>query len=370
MKCLQNRRQHALVDEDSFRRSKLNDSFQFSKSKLFSVDHGCDKDSITHGHGDHEQPVPVLKKKKKRGNRSAPLLMAAFLYGTLNVSLRLVYALPHPPGPSALSATRGWMATICFIPFLRNSSVNSSKAMIKGNSAHWPLWKAALELAIWNFGAQGLLSVGLLSTTSARASFLTQTSVVMTPVISVLSGQKVNSSVWVGCSVAFAGLLLLSGGIGIGSVVPAVVMSSGDLLVLGGAICWSLYMFRMSRLGKAHDEVQLQASKTFLLALLDSSWLVVSTIRNKGTGRDDGGLMSLWVCTLLFYSALGPTTVADVLHQKGQSKMSPSEASVILSTEPIFSAICAAVLMGEIPSIQEGLGGGLILIAAVMASTM
>ena len=43
------------------------------------------------------------------------LCLVALLYGTLNVSLRLVYQLPAPPTAAALSATRGILASLCFV---------------------------------------------------------------------------------------------------------------------------------------------------------------------------------------------------------------------------------------------------------------
>jgi drug/metabolite transporter (DMT)-like permease len=71
---------------------------------------------------------------------------------------------------------------------------------------------------------------------------------------------------------------------------------------------------------------------------------------------------------LLLYSALGPRTVADVLQQKGQKEVSASEANVILSLEPVFTAVCARLLMGETTSLVETIGGGLILLAALIAT--
>ena len=150
-------------------------------------------------------------------------------------------------------------------------------------------------------------------------------------------------------------------------------MKRGDILVLGGSFCWSVYIFRMSRIGKPHSEIKLQAYKTFILTLLDTSWMILSTLRSNGS---TGGIMSLWqgwqnlaAWALLFYSAMAPGILADVLHQIGQKKLSPSNASVILSMEPIFSSICAMIVLDEQPTAKESLGGGLILIAALLVST-
>jgi drug/metabolite transporter (DMT)-like permease len=310
------------------------------------------------------------------------LCLVALLYGTLNVSLRLVYQLPDAPTAAALSATRGWLATMCFLPLiLSTNNINNNKDKEDAANANisvvvqedddstksvytTPLLVAGLELAVWNFLAQGLLNVGLLSTGSARASFLTQTSVVLTPIISLLAGQSIPSTVWMGCGVALMGLTLLSGG---ASGLAGVAFSTGDWLVLGGALSWSLYLFRLSKIATnfASQEIPLQAVKTALLAVLYSVWFATSWSPD---------MVLTWMTNplawaALLYSALGPGMLADVLQQKGQSLVSSaSEANVLLSMEPVFAAVCAYLFMGEITSWTETMGGGLILVAALIAT--
>jgi drug/metabolite transporter (DMT)-like permease len=230
------------------------------------------------------------------------------------------------------------------------------------SSSSSPLLWAGLELAIWNFLAQGLLNIGLLSTGSARASSLSQTSVLFTPVISLLFGQSVPSTVWIGCAIALVGLTLLSGG-GAGM---ALAFSTGDWLVMGGALSWSMYLLRLSKIGSKFNEINLQAIKSIIVAVLDSVWFGFSLWKNPATSF--GWVTHLAAWAALFYSALGPGTVADVLQQKGLKDVSASEANVILSMEPVFAALCAWLLLGEVTSLQETLGGGLILVAALVAT--
>jgi drug/metabolite transporter (DMT)-like permease len=400
------------------------------------------------------------------------LLLVAFLYGTLSVTIRFVYQLSGPPSASALCTARGWLAALCFLPFLwmnkghyknqqtlheqpRSSSniagegesgnqwvedpgdpeitqtaskgghedttstasvSSSSLSPVEQPSQKQPhLWWIALELAGWNFGAQGLVALGLLSTKSARASFLTQTSVVMTPVVSAVAGQTVAPTVWIACVVAFLGLMFLSdassssssleeggedsdgirnnnnnkGGVGTD-------ISIGDLIVLSGSMCWSLYIFRLSSVGDRYDEIELQAAKTFLLALLYSGWLSVSMmIMLVAPSSDDEqlqpqqevgivagiiyvigadltkqwpGWTSLAAWGLIFYSALGPGTIADVMQQKGQAVIHASESNIVLSMEPVFTALLGQAILGEATTWQEKLGGGLIVGAAVIAT--
>jgi drug/metabolite transporter (DMT)-like permease len=63
-----------------------------------------------------------------------------------------------------------------------------------------------------------------------------------------------------------------------------------------------------------------------------------------------------------------PGTLADILQQNAQKYVSASETNVILSLEPVFTALCAWLMLGEVTSMQENLGGGLILIAALIAT--
>jgi drug/metabolite transporter (DMT)-like permease len=286
------------------------------------------------------------------------LILVAFLYGTLNVSLRFVYGFPDPPSASALSSTRGWLAALCFIPLLLKK--NGEEQPVR-ETPQRPLWGMAAELAVWNFGAQGLLTLGLLSTESARASFLTQTSVVMTPLVSALAGQKVNPTVWLGAVCALGGLLLLSDDGGLGNDV-----SASDLIVLAGALCWSLYVFRLSSIGDSYDEITLQAAKTFILALLYSAWFVVAAISSATSLWPGWTNLAVW--GLIFYSALGPGAFADIIQQKGQAVIAASEANIILSMEPVFTAVFGRLILGEVTSWQEKLGGGLILLAALIAT--
>jgi drug/metabolite transporter (DMT)-like permease len=247
------------------------------------------------------------------------------------------------------------------------------------------MWIAALELSFWNFGAQGLINAGLLYSPAARASFLTQTSVVMTPLISALAGESIKSSVWGGCALALVGLFLIStsssaSDVSVGDAVSS--FNQGDAMILLGALSWSTYIFRTSKMASNYSELDLQYTKTVLLAVMYGGWFVtnvVSTLSSAGTSFLSAGwleaLTPLWsgwmnpiVWILLTYSAVGPGAVADLLQQKGQKETSASESNIILCLESVFAAVCAFLLLGEVSSMREIFGGSMIVLAAVLAS--
>jgi drug/metabolite transporter (DMT)-like permease len=228
------------------------------------------------------------------------LCLVALLYGTLNVSLRLVYQLEAPPSAATLSCTRGLLASLCFVPLLAMDRTKGKEVSPISSSSKKGITKlllAGTELAMWNFFAQALLNVGLLSTGSARASFLTQASVILTPMISLIAGQSVSSSVWFGCGVALCGLTLLSGGLGSATI----AFSTGDYFVLGGALSWSFYLFRLSKIGSNFNAINLQAVKTNVLAVFYSIWFGFSVFQQP-VSWVWASSMTVWVA--LFYSAL------------------------------------------------------------------
>lgn len=354
-----------IIDEETPLRHRLDERLQYqSQASELSTNSGSgDTDGRLHDHHDRPKWIFCILPP---GHMF--LILVAFLYGTLNVSLRMVYAEPGPPTASALSCTRGWLALVCFIPFLANQPRSDSSSSNNITPTHSiiparPLVHVASELALWNFGAQALLTLGLESTESARASFFTQLSVVMTPAISAIAGQTVQSTVWIGCVIALCGLVLLcdEGGF-------RLVLSLGDVTVLAGALCWSMYLFRLSAVGEAYNEVRLQGTKTAFLAVLYSIWVAIEVQFGDVTVSPWPGWKNPITWLLIFYSALGPGTVADMVQQKGQATVSASVANVVLSMEPVFTAILGRIFLGEATTLFDKIGGGLIIIASVVAT--
>jgi drug/metabolite transporter (DMT)-like permease len=400
--CFSGNRHSRKADGGEF--SMVNARSPRSLAVGISGDGGDDGDDEAINDDDSDDAAAAALEDATRRGR-ALLCLVALLYGTLNVSLRLIYQLPDAPTAAALSTARGWLASVAFAPLLllhrpsergrrekgdgasSTDDVNVGTSIKSQQSPFLPFLIAGLELAFWNFLAQGLLNIGLLTTSSARASFLTQTSVIITPALSRLFGQRVPPKVWVACGLALVGLSVLSAGggaaapaaPGVPSVRSLVRFSTGDWLVLGAALSWSLYLLRLAKLGPMFDEINLQFVKTTLLAVFYTFWLVGGTVLGGGDGLPKaaaattmgasfGWLMNGVAGLILLYSAVGPGTIADVLQQRGQKQVTASEANVILSMEPIFSALCAWFVLGEVTSMKEAVGGGIILAAALVAA--
>ena len=56
--------------------------------------------------------------------------------------------------------------------------------------------------------------------------------------------------------------------------------------------------------------------------------------------------------------------------KKGQAIVCAAEANVILSLEPVFTAILGLLLLGESTTWHEKIGGGLIVLASIISTSI
>ena len=263
------------------------------------------------------------------------------------------------------------MAALCFVPF-----VYASRAKLP--TMPRAFWAAACELALWNFLSQGLLNVALLYTDAMRVSFIAQTAIVLTPLLAASRGQPVRAVTWLGCLVALLGVGLLASDGGAAAAAAASAgagfrVTAGDALALGGAATSSLYIFRIGEMGKKGLSTDLtQGVKVILLGFLYSLWAAFDGARLVSAG---GSLLQLWPgwtswlgWGVLFYSALVPGALADVLQARGQAKVGAAEAQVLLGAEPLWTAVLGILLLHERLGVMGCAGAALIVLAVLLAS--
>ena len=361
------------------------------------------EDTATNDDGDGDSPVCANPGGVVRGRLM--LLFVSFLFGSLNVSFRLLYDLDGPPSPSVLNLTRGWMVSLAFLPIIlcrfkkkkrrrrrdettegeeevlnaddddqstvatSNHAVTATPAPVASLLSSSPpraLWKVALELSVLNFSSMMMSAMGLTLTPAARASFFGQTTVIMVPLLSLLVGGQVKGLVWLGCICSVTGIIILSQD-GETSPTPGENIRVGDLFNFGATFLWSCIIIRTSQVGSDYDEINLQGTKNMFIACQYTVfWLISSHLYPETSSWDSWNNPIAWA--VLAYSAIGPGCLADVLQQKGQELISASESSLFLAIEPVSTAILSRLILGEETSWLEKLGGACLVAGAIIAS--
>lgn len=189
-----------------------------------------------------------------------------------------------------------------------------------------------LGLGLLLAGGYALQTAGLERTTVSETGFVTGTYVVLTPLLALaLFRVRTGVATWAGVVLAAAGLALLSG-VGAGSPV-------GDLLVLGGAVAYSLQIVLMERSAPRYDAL------AFTLVEMLAALVLLGAV---ALGRGELGVphgTTVWaalVVTGVFASAL-----AYLVQTWAQRRASATRTALAFTMEPVFATLFGVALDGD-----------------------
>lgn len=194
--------------------------------------------------------------------------------------------------------------------------------------------------------------LGMIYTSAGNAGFITSLYIIFVPVFGFLRKQPSSLSVWIGASIAFIGLYLLS-------VDRNFRMETGDLLVFISAIFWAMHLIVLSYLSPRFD-FRVLALGQFLFTGMSSF------------------VLSLFFEQTLFseiHHAIYPIIYAGIisvglgftLQVMGQKNARADHAALILSLEAVVAAFGGWLLLNEQLSSRE-LAGCLLMLLGVLAS--
>lgn len=249
-------------------------------------------------------------------------------------------------GPLLFIAARSFVACVALAPLAARERRRPSV----------PGWRAigtvALAAGVAFFLGAAFQQVGLVTATVTNTGFLTALYVVFTPMVSwVLMGRVPQPLVWLAVAISFVGTWLLGGG-GIAS------FSRGDLLVAVSAMFWALHVVLLGRAARLDTPMSFTALQFAVVgALALTGALMFEEVRLAGLAAaalEIGyvGLLSSALTFTLFAMALRWTQ--------------PTEAAIIVSTETLFAAFGAWLMLGESLPLVGWLGAGAILFATLL----
>lgn len=247
--------------------------------------------------------------------------------------------------PFPFLAIRFAIAFLTILPFVWIQRRHLTKAGI---------WKG-LGLGSFLFGGYATQTIGMQYTTASNAGFITGLSVVIVPALVVLTTRKLPSlSLVFGILSATLGLALLSLG-------DDLRFNQGDLLVLICAFFFALHIFFVGRYAPTENATILAAGQILAVSVLSS---IFSFIFPQGSIQFTS---YAWFGILL--TAIPATSLAFFIQTKMQQFTTPTQTALICSAEPVFSALFAFLLAGEILPLR-GLGGAGLVLAGMLTAEL
>jgi len=268
------------------------------------------------------------------------LLMIAVFWGASYTLTKLALDVLQPFTLTALRLIIGFILSA--IIFYRN--------ILKSN---FRTIKYSLILAAILVGMFITMSYGLKNTTASNAGFLISLAVIIIPVFSYLFlKQKIEKKVVIGVCIAPIGIALLT-------LNGQLSVKSGDLLCILCAVFSALHVVVMGVFTKKVDSIALgilQLGFAGIFCIVFS--MFTETVRLPNTAVSWGATLALSIlCTAVGY----------IVQATSQQYTSATHTGLILSLEPVFSAISGYMLLGEILSLKGYIGAAVLLLSVLIA---
>ncbi len=182
------------------------------------------------------------------------------------------------------------------------------------------------------FGGATLQQVGIVSTTAAKAGFITGLYVVLVPLIGAAMGTRSGLFRWLGAVAAAVGLYLLS-------VEKGFTVAKGDVLVFASAFFFAAHVLLIARIAPRFDPVKLSVIQYAVCSLLN---LAIAIAAEK---VEAASVLGAWLP--IAYGGVFSVGIAYSLQIVAQKNAHPTHAAIILSLESLFAAVGGFLLLGE-----------------------
>lgn len=245
------------------------------------------------------------------------------------------------------------------------------------NAARFVIGTAALLPCVYAFGSRGfrarrrsdalkggalcgaalfccinLQQSALLYVPAGNAIFICSLYMVMVPAVKRLLGVHASPAVWPAVALATAGMWLLSAAGGFS-------LSLGELLCLGCAAGYTCHILLLERFTPRADCFALTTVQFAVVALLSASAMFAFETPSARA------VFLGW--KPLLYSGVVAGAFAYSMQALGQRDYDASAASLLLSTETVFGAVGAWLILGQTMSAREVSGCVLVLAAVILA---
>ncbi|CAJ0819557.1 DMT family transporter [Ralstonia flaminis] len=229
--------------------------------------------------------------------------------------------------------------------------------------ARWPALSRTewgllfLQAAAGSVGYTTLLISGLRHTSAADAGVIIGTLPVVSALIAiVVLGERPGRAVLGAIALATTGVLAIAFQPGSDAAHPL----AGNMLVIGAVVCEGLFILLNKRLRTPVPPLALSTSMSLfglLTALLPALWETPWQLH--------ASTQATHALAAVTYYAIVPTVGGFVLWYAGAARVSGAEAALFTALAPVAAVVFAAVLLGEVVSVQQITG-----IACVLAAVL
>ena len=213
--------------------------------------------------------------------------------------------------------------------------------------------RAGLVLGVLFWGGFVFQTMGIVHTTPSRSAFITALSIPLVPLVAWAAvRQRPHLAILLGILCASAGVYLLTDP---GTGGP----NKGDLLTLGCAVFFAGHIVAAGSVGGAGSAMRILGVQFAVTCLL--AFAAVPFTESPALTPTPGLALAI--------AFLAVSAVATFWFQlRAQRVVPPGETALIFALEPLFASLASWIVLGEVLSVTQWVGGGLVFSAVLLAA--
>ncbi len=286
----------------------------------------------------------------KRMRSNLMLLLTAFLWGSTFVAQKAGTAV----GPLTYNGVRSVIGALVLVPVIvvlrKRKAAGGRQA---GASSRGKLLLGGVLCGLALFTASMLQQTGISYTTAGKAGFITALYAVLVPVLSVIIGKKIRPLIWLCVAIGVAGLYLLCMEPGKWS------LQSGDLMILGCAVVFAVHILIIDHFAPQVEPVEMACIQFAVVGVLGCIGMLIWEKPSLEL------VLSNWLP--IAYAGVLSSGVAYTLQMVALKHADPTEASLIMCLEAVFSVLTGAIVLHETMTGRAAVGCVLIFAAVVLS---
>ena len=201
-----------------------------------------------------------------------------------------------------------------------------------------------------------VLNADLAAGDSGKAGFITAMYIIFVPVVAVFGGRKLRFSVIAAVLVGVLGLYFIS-------VKDGFTVATGDILLLLCAIAFTGHIMVIDYFTTGADGVTLSMLQFATAAVLSGVLMLTMETDTLSVSNLLNAAIPILFCGVM------SSGVAYTLQIIGQKYSEATVASLIMSLESLFAMIAACIFYSKLPTVREGIGCALMMVAIFIVET-
>ena len=278
------------------------------------------------------------------------LLSAAMIWGFAMVAQKAGTENLGPFTFTGIRCTLGGLSMIPLILFL-----DRQKTTEKRQAEHNPavLLKGALICGVVVFFFTILQQVGIQYTTVGKSGFITALYIILVPLGGLFLKRKVGRKIWLAVLIALAGFYLMCMGDGFSGI------NKGDVLMLLASLGCAVHIYVIDYYVNKIDPVKFSALQFLFTGLI---CLILAPL------FEDIRWANIAAAAVpILYAGICSCGLGYMFQILGQKYVEPAKASLLLSSETIFTMVAGMIFFQEMLSFREYMGCGLIFAAILLS---